>query len=88
MPESVELPRYQSHKKVWALELSDVEIDNDTGEAKLTPMDAGYAPFAAPQGWAARYHGSNVDVGYYVVYDGGYASWSPSKEFKDGYTRI
>jgi hypothetical protein len=85
---SAEMPRYQCHKKVWALRLSDVEINNDTGEARLTPMGRVYAPFDAPDGWSKRYHGSDDDTGYYVVYDDGYASWSPTKAFEDGYSRI
>lgn len=85
---ATEMPRYQCHKKVWALRLSDIEIDNDTGAARLTPMDAGYAAFDAPDRWAKRFHGSDDDTGYYVVYDGGYASWSPSKAFEEGYSKL
>lgn len=88
MNASAEMPRYQCHKKVWALKLSSVEINNDTGEARLEPMDAGYAPFDASTGWSERYHGSDDDLGYYVVYDDGYASWSPTKAFEDGYTLV
>ena len=27
------------------------------------------------------------DPGYYVVYEDGYESWSPTKAFEDGHTR-
>lgn len=87
-PVAPKLPVYKSHKKVRALALSDVVINNDTGAAWLTPMDTGYAPFDAPAGWASRFHGSDDDCGYFVVYEDGYASWSPSRAFEDGYTAV
>lgn len=83
---SAEMPRYECHKKVWALKIAAIEIDID-GSAKIAPKDAGYAPFKTEPGWASRFKGDETDPGYYVVYDDGYKSWSPSKAFEDGYTR-
>ncbi|RUV82302.1 hypothetical protein EOA60_34875 [Mesorhizobium sp. M1A.F.Ca.IN.020.06.1.1] len=88
MDASRELPRYQCHKKVWALKLTDIERNNDTGQVMLTPEDKGFAQFEAPAGWYERFKGSDEDTGYYVVYDDGYASWSPTKAFEDGYTPL
>lgn len=88
MPVERAMPRYQCHKKVWALALSDVEINNDTGDARLTPLDKGYAPFDAPAEWVKRFHSTADDPGYYVVYDDGFRSWSPTKAFEDGYALI
>lgn len=31
---------------------------------------------------------TSADLGYLVRYEDGYVSWSPSKAFEDGYTRL
>lgn len=82
---SQEMPRYQSHKKVWALKIAALEV-GARGEVKIAPADEGYAPFTTADGWADRFKGSE-DPGYYVVYEDGYASWSPTEAFEAGYTR-
>lgn len=88
VPESREMPRYLCHKKVWALKIAAIDILPDDGRAKIAPKDEGFAPFMAPAGWGSRFRGGEDDLGYYVVYDDGYASWSPSKAFEDGYERL
>lgn len=78
-----EMPRYQSHKKVWALKIKTIERI-DSLNIRITPEEEDYAPFDAsidrrPQpevGW------------YFVQYENGYHSFSPSPEFEEGYTRI
>lgn len=87
MTTTAEMPRYQCHKKVWALKIAALLVD-EHNHTTITPAEAGYAAFDAPSGWADRYHGSSEDRGYYVVYDDGYASWSPTKAFEQGYTRL
>lgn len=91
---AAEMPRYQSHKKVWALKIKAIEFDIDAaratgretdGSAMITPEEPGYAAFKVPAEYV-RKHGPKVG-GYYVVYDGGYASWSPADAFEGGYTR-
>lgn len=84
---SAEMPRYRSHKEVWALKIAALEIHEDKS-ATIAPKDSGYAPFRTAQKWAERFTGSEDDTGYYVVYADGFASWSPAKAFEDGYTRI
>jgi hypothetical protein len=84
---SREMPRYECHKKVWALKIAAIEVNPDKS-AKIAPSDAGYAPFETTTGWAERFHGTDDDLGFYVVYDGGYTSWSPTKAFVDGYRPI
>jgi hypothetical protein len=88
MTDAREMPRYRSHKKVWALKIASVEIDPATGGAWIVPADDGYARFKVDDRWTGRYDGGDDDRGYYVVYDDGYASWSPSKAFEEGYTLI
>ncbi|MCF6120526.1 hypothetical protein L2449_27255 [Mesorhizobium muleiense] len=80
------VPLYKCHKQVRALKLTDIELNNDTGQVRLTPEDKRYAPFDAPPNWYARYGGSDADTGYFVQYEDGFASWSPTKAFEDGYS--
>lgn len=84
---SREMPRYQSHKKVWALKIAAIEIMED-GRAKIAPKDDGYAPFETRLPYLPMFKGSDDDLGYYVQYQDGYVSWSPSKAFEEGYTRL
>ena len=87
---AVQMPLYQSHKKVWALKLGAVSDKNPDGVSTgpdfmyVTPEDARFSGFDAmvkdrPKpgvGW------------YYVVYEDGYTSFSPAEAFEDGYTLI
>lgn len=82
-----EMPKYRCHKEVWALRIAAIEIHND-GSATVTPADEGYAPFATNNEWAARFHGSHEDTGYYVQYKDGHTSWSPTDAFVEGYSLI
>lgn len=76
---AAEMPRYVSHKKVWAL-----EIDTVNGH-RLTFRDKGYAPILCDGAMFSRY--TPVAGDYYVQYDDGYKSFSPRKAFLEGYTR-
>jgi hypothetical protein len=78
--DAVEMPRYRSHKQVWALEIATVNGH------KLTFRDAGYAAIMCDAPMFSRY--TPVAGDFYVVYDDGYKSFSPAKAFKEGYTRI
>ena len=82
---SRQMPQYQCHKKVWALGIAAIEINEDRS-ATIAPADDGYAAFTTKPNFPWK--GSESDLGFYVVYDGGYESWSPTKAFVDGYTRI
>lgn len=87
MSAQMEMPKYQSHKQVWALRIAGVEIHKD-GSATIAPKDEGYAPFRTRAGWADRFEGSEEDPGVYVVYPDGFTSWSPTEAFDSGYSRI
>lgn len=80
-----EMPRYRSHKTVWALKIAALEI-GERHQAKIAPADDGYAVFETADGWAERFKGGEEDLGYYVAYEDGYASWSPSAAFEAGHT--
>ncbi len=77
----IEMPRYQSHKKVWALE---IETANPI-TCKLTFKDSGYAPIKTTSDMWHRFKPTEGD--FYVVYDDGYKSFSPRKAFLEGYTK-
>jgi hypothetical protein len=83
----MELPKYKSHKIVRALSIEAIEVHQDKS-ATIAPSLTAYAPFKTQPGWADRFKGDENDKGYYVVYDDGYASWSPTKAFEDGYSRV
>lgn len=87
MTAMAEMPKYQSHKRVWALKIAAIEIHEDKS-ATIAPKDEGYAPFKTAEGWAERFTGSETDLGYYVQYEDGFASWSPTKVFEDGYSLV
>jgi hypothetical protein len=79
------MPKYKCHKEVWALKIKSINP-----EGLLTPLEDGYGPFQVDDEWLPLFQrGDNFppgDLGYYVVYKGGYRSWSPSKEFEEGYS--
>jgi len=83
MKASVEMPQYQSHKKVRAAEIMGV---GPTGSDGATVLFLGaYGEFTADEKMTARYHPSVGD--YLVKYDDGYLSISPKAPFDEGYTK-
>lgn len=90
------MPKYQSHKKVWALKIKSVSYDKDAavadgnretdGSAVITPADEGYAPFIVGAEYVRKHN--PLAGGYFVRYEDGYTSFSPAEAFEGGYTRI
>lgn len=83
-----ELPRYRSHKTVWALKIRAVipPTEGPAGMGWIVPDDAGYGPIEVSAEYLQKH--KPVPGGYYVVYKDGYQSFSPAAAFEDGYTRI
>ena len=87
----VAMPRYQCHKKVWALKIKKIQVHgrdetySDAG-ATITPEEEGYGDFEVSYAWVYK-HQPKVG-GYYICYEDGYASFSPAGPFEEGYTRI
>ena len=80
---SAELPLYECHKRVRAARI-DCVANGDTDDATLF-LSTG-AMVKVTQRWLDSKH---AEVGgYYVVYEDGYASFSPQKAFEDGYTLV
>lgn len=78
----MEMPKYKCHKEVHALEIAYVE-PLIGGVAMIHPVDSRYAPFKVDADYIKKHNPQ--DGGYYVVYEGGYASWSPKEAFENGY---
>lgn len=85
MNAETEMPRYQSHKKVWALKIKAIKRDGE-GSATITPEEPGYAKFEVDAEYVRKHQPK--EGGYYVVYEDGYKSWSPADVFEAGYSRI
>lgn len=90
-----EMPRYQCHKKVWALKIKEVthnENPDTTGASGASSYGAvlvvqdGYAPISVSAEYVNK-HNPQAG-GYYVVYEDGYRSFSPAEPFEDGYSRF
>lgn len=82
----IPLPEYKCHKKVWALKIYSVELQAE-GNARLHFVeDPPYAPRAVSASYVIKH--SPKAGGYWVMYKDGYESWSPGKEFEEGYTRV
>jgi hypothetical protein len=79
----MEMPKYQCHKKVWALKIKSIERGAVT---KLSFEDEGYAAILVSYDYDQKH---NPEAGgYYVVYADGYKSYSPAKAFEEGYSRV
>lgn len=81
------LPRYKCHKEVNAVKIAAIEFRED-GSATIAPIEDKVNTIYTSSGYRERFKGSENDLGYYVIYDDGYTSWSPSKAFEEGYTQL
>lgn len=86
----LELPKYRCHKVVGALKIKRIEPRLAGGTIpdghQLVPEDNSYSAFALSHDFIERH--KPKPGGYYVVYEDGYASYSPADAFESGYTRI
>lgn len=72
-----EAPRYRSFKVVRALKILHVS------EIMCWPAEPGFAPIDLEPGWFQKHQPQAG--GYYVMYEDGYASYSPAHPFETGY---
>ena len=85
------LPLYDCHKRVEALQIQEVirydsgssQPENEVGSALIVPSDKAYTPFRVSTKYVLK-HDPKAG-GYYVRYEDGYESWSPSDVFENGY---
>lgn len=82
---SMELPRYASHKQVWALKIQAIATNPD-GSGVMVPEDERYAAINLEAEYMSK-HQPKIG-GYYIQYKDGYKSFSPAEPFEEGYTLI
>lgn len=85
------LPRWQSHKQVYADKITSVcIIAGANGEDRVEHWELeGGGVIRALGVLRSRVPADVVPVGgYYVRYDDGWESWSPAKPFEEGYARV
>jgi hypothetical protein len=79
---SMEMPRYQSIKKVWALQIEKI-VKNPNMSIDLFFKKKEFATINLPQ-YKLVGKPKPKDGWYYVVYEGGYFSFSPAPAFEEG----
>lgn len=89
--DTAEMPRYLSHKTVWALKIRDIlqsPVDKqiDGGSYEIIPENASYGPITVTAAYIAKH--SPQAGGYYVVYADGYHSYCPGPQFEEGNTLV
>lgn len=90
------LPQYKCTKMVGALKIKKIitaeEINRNgrvvpfVGGAEITPEDTAYPKFVVSQEYVSKHFPK--EGGYYVLYEGGYESWSPAEAFESGYVKM
>lgn len=85
------MKQYKCHKVVVAGKITDLRSPGSyeflVGIAdQETPVSLTEAEFVRVGG--AREKAEDEDLGYLVIYEDGYKSWSPSKAFEDGYSLL
>lgn len=85
------LPKYKCHKVVRAFKITQIDF-NLSGDAVIFGEHDGVEFLEVPK-YEEKYKGSKSnldqsDKGYFVLYEDGYISWSPTKAFEDGYSKI
>jgi hypothetical protein len=80
-----ELPLYKCHKLVRALKIESIGPD-----AQVAFEDTSYSPIKLDERLSQRFplNVNDEAAGYYVVYEDGYVSWSPTKAFEAGYALV
>lgn len=79
---SAPMPQYRSHKKVWALKIKSTGFKGEDvllgfEDARFSERLVSVRDKPKPEaGW------------YFVQYEDGYHSFSPAKQFEEGYSLI
>lgn len=78
-----EMPKYICHKIVWALKIKLITNAIFGIGCKLNWTDESYESIIVDADYIAKHN--PYAGGYYVVYEDGYKSFSPSDAFEKGY---
>lgn len=79
------LPLWQCHKVVHAAQIDSIRDQHVPDGGAVLGLTGGYS-VKVDSSWCAR-HQARVG-GYYVIYEDGYASYSPQAAFESGYMPI
>lgn len=84
------MPKYKCHKEVWALKIKDIDPGRLDGEGPGVTLNfvrsEKYTPLSVSDLWESKHRPKDGD--YLVVYEDGYKSVSPAKDFEAGYILI
>lgn len=93
--ESTEMPKYKCHKEVWALKIKEIILDRTLAQKENRETDGGAYLIFVDDNYGKRKVNNQylrkhnpMPGGYFVVYKGGYESFSPAEAFEDGYSKI
>lgn len=86
-----EMPKYECHKTVHALQIKEVLDTSEKGAESdggrtLVFVDTEFAVQRVTSEYVRKH--SPQPGGYYVIYKDGYESFSPAEAFESGYTLI
>jgi len=81
-----QMPKYKSHKEVWALKIKKVVVNPNGSRDLFFEEEEGYSPINVEDDYVKKH--SPEAGGYYVVYKDGYKSFSPAEAFEGGNTII
>ena len=83
------MPRYKCHKIVHALKITACDSTMHDGMTLYFSTEDGIDPIEIAEADVEPFLNlKDSDKGYYVLYEDGYFSWSPTKAFEEGYTRL
>ena len=85
MSKEKELPKYKSHKEVWALRIKEIVV-NPNGSRDLFFEEEGYNPLNVGEDYVRRLNPSAG--GYYLKYKDGSESFRGAEAFEEGNTLI
>jgi len=80
------MPKYKCHKEVWALKIRAIIPGTKDVPAQLIFADKGFMPKLMSSEYMKKHN--PYAGGYFVVYKGGYLSFSPAEEFEEGYSIV
>lgn len=81
------MPAFISHKKVWALKIEKVHVDEDGQGVALVFEGNSFAMRAFTSSQLENKPKPQAGM-YFVQYEGGYFSFSPADAFEKGYTPV
>lgn len=84
------LESYECHKHVHAAAILDVRSAPMTGNWIITldvPGNQDTIEMRPEHEFVKRCKATDRDLGYLVVYEDGFISWSPTEAFRNGYVR-